>query len=237
MAIEAYLAMTAAEISHFSPLPEKTGWMACHFSPYGTGLTNLPRSLPEGSLLILNDRTPMRGHDPETIALQLRERANALRCRGVLLDFQRPDISEIRLLAKRLTEALPCPVGVSESYARELDCPVFLPPVPLDTSVESYLKPWNNREVWLEIGMESMLITLTPEGARSTPLANQKPPDHFRRDEKLHCHYHIALTEETAQFSLHRTREDVDNLLEKARQFGVTLAVGLWQEFAEHNRY
>lgn len=234
MAIETYLAMTAAEIGFFSSLPQNLCWMACHFSPYGTGLTNLPRSLPKDSFLILNDRTPMWGHDPGIIAAQLQERVEGLRCRGVLLDFQRPDISETAALAKHLTEVLPCPVGVSESYAKGLDCPVFLPPVPVDISVEEYLTAWKNREIWLETALEGKEITLTPEGAASTPLPHTAPPEGCHRDEKLHCHYRITLREEIAQFSLHRTREDVQYLLEDAEKFGVTLAVGLWQEFAGH---
>ena len=49
------LAMTAAELGA-APLPSHPAWMACHFSPYSTGLTNLPPKLPQDSLLILNDR-------------------------------------------------------------------------------------------------------------------------------------------------------------------------------------
>ena len=52
MAITPFLAMTAAEIEHSTPLPPNVAWMACHFSPYGAGLSNLPKNLPAGSLLI-----------------------------------------------------------------------------------------------------------------------------------------------------------------------------------------
>ena len=48
MAIGRYFAMTAAEIRGCSALPAGIAWMACHFSPYGTGLSNLPPELPEG---------------------------------------------------------------------------------------------------------------------------------------------------------------------------------------------
>ena len=71
MAMARYLAMTAAEMMGGAPLPGKTAWMACHFSPYSTGLCNLPAALPPGSLLILNDRTPIHGHDPERICREL----------------------------------------------------------------------------------------------------------------------------------------------------------------------
>ena len=42
MAIRQYLAMTAAEMTQAGSLPRHAAWMACHFSPYSTGLTNLP---------------------------------------------------------------------------------------------------------------------------------------------------------------------------------------------------
>ena len=55
MAMEPYLAMTAGEIRGASVLPRRTGWLSCHFSPSGAGLSNLPVALPPGSLLILDD--------------------------------------------------------------------------------------------------------------------------------------------------------------------------------------
>ena len=57
MAMEPYLAMTAGEIRGASVLPRRTGWLSCHFSPSGAGLSNLPVALPPGSLLILDDST------------------------------------------------------------------------------------------------------------------------------------------------------------------------------------
>ena len=74
MAIRLYLAMTAAEIRENTGLPPKIAWMACHFSPYCTGLSNLPRILAAGSVLMLDDVTPIFHHDPQQIAAQLRER-------------------------------------------------------------------------------------------------------------------------------------------------------------------
>ena len=106
MAIRPFLAMTAAEIRGTETLPPKTAWMACHFSPYSTGLSNLPKALPPGSMVILDDITPIHGHDSETIADQLHPRLDALKCSGVLLDFQRPGYEEAELLAGRLSEAL-----------------------------------------------------------------------------------------------------------------------------------
>ena len=75
MVFAPYLAMTAGEMSGSEFFSFPVAWMACHFSPYGTGITNRPRALPPGSMLILNDRMPVCGHDPERVARQLEETA------------------------------------------------------------------------------------------------------------------------------------------------------------------
>ena len=89
MAIAPFLAMTAAEICACPVLPPKIAWMACHFSPYGLGLSNLPKTLPPGSLLMVDDITPPHKHDPALIGKQLHSCVEALQCSAVLLDFQR----------------------------------------------------------------------------------------------------------------------------------------------------
>ena len=58
MAIRPFLAMTAAEIRGTETLPPKTAWMACHFSPYSTGLSNLPKALPPGSMICYDREFP-----------------------------------------------------------------------------------------------------------------------------------------------------------------------------------
>lgn len=230
MAIQPFLAMTEAEIGASAILPSKIAWMACHFSPYGTGLSNLPRQLPSGSLLILDDMTPIRGHDPEEIGAQLTQWAEAMECIGVLLDFQRPNCEETGALAKYLSTALPCPVGVSEPYAAGLDCPVFLPPVPLDMPLGEYTAPWSGRELWLDISLEGLILSLTEAGASTALLPSRAvlPDGHSESD--LHCHYHAELTDREARFTLWRTPEDLEALLEKAENTGIQKAVGLFQE-------
>ena len=230
MAIPAFLAMTAAEIRGSFLLPPKIGWMACHFSPYSVGLSNLPRSLPPGSLLILNDITPIHGHDPEVVADQVRDCVTAFGCSGVLLDFQRKAVEETAAMAAHLTEVLPCPVALSEVYAAPLACPVFLSPLPHHIPLEDWLAPWKGREVWLEIGMDAEEILLTESGAAIRPLPHFKAESGFQ-DEALHCHYRIDRQEDSVQFTLWRTREDVDALLEEAEVLGITTSVGLYQQF------
>lgn len=226
-----YLAMTAAEMAGNSAFPRHAAWMACHFSPSGVGLSNLPNWLPPGCLLILDDSTPIHDHAPERIASELSGCMEKFQCAGLLLDFQRPGEAQTRELTAHLCEALPSPVVVSDVYAEELDCPVFLSPVAPDEAMASRLARWQGREVWLDTTMEGLEIVLTEKGAKSTPLPHQKYPDCGLEDRLLHCHYRISLSENSAAFTLWRTKSDISAQLEEAEALGVTAAVGLYQEF------
>lgn len=231
MALPFYLAMTAGELQEKESLPRHLAYMACHFSPYGTGLTNFPKELPADSILIVNDRTPLRGHDPELIVRQLTEMTESWNLRGILLDFQRSGSEELADLTKHLVDALPCPVIVSAFYANGLDCPVFLPPVPLDVPIGEYVRPFHRREVWLEMALDGLEISLGKDGAKRTSLPYPEFDGKEFVDSGLHCHYHMELEKENAHFFLRRTREDIDALLTEAENLGITAAVGLWQEF------
>ena len=231
MALPLYLALTAAEFQNCSSLPEHIGWMACHYSPYGLGISNRPDALPAGSMLIFNDRTPPCGHDPQLIASQLDELVDTLQCSSVLLDFQRPDFKENAAVAKEATAALPCPVGVSEQYAKNLDCPVFLPPVPLTVPINEYLRPWQGREVWLEAAMIGELFTVTATDNTCIPLACIDQPSSGFCDSQLHCHYQARTFDNHIEFTLWRTEDDFDQLLHEAKSYHVTRTVGLFQEF------
>ena len=103
MILPCYLAMTAAEFASAPVLPEKLAWMACHFSCYSTGISNLPLTLPKGSMLILNDRTPVSGHDPLRIAQQLQQVVEELEIERVLLDLQRPNCEETARIVEAAT--------------------------------------------------------------------------------------------------------------------------------------
>ena len=230
MAIAPFLAMTAAEIYAASRLPPKTAWMACHFSPYGLGLSNLPQKLPPGSLLMIDDITPPHGHDPGFIAEQVTDCAEAFQCCGILLDFQRNGSEETRALAAHLVQALSCPVIVSEGYGEDLDCPIVLPPLLPSEPLEKYLSRWKDREIWLELGLEGEILTLTEEGCQVASLpCPASEPEGFS-DEKLHCHYAIDIAEKSVSFTLWRTIKDFEPLLTEAEALGVTGAVGLYQE-------
>ena len=227
MGIPHYLAMTAAELSHYTPA-FPTAWLACHFSAYHEGLSNLPVSLPPGSLLVLDDAAPMASHDPEVIERQLLQCMEPLDCRGLLLDFQRPEIPAARELAAHLVESLSCPVGVSHLYAEGLSCPVFLPPAPLHSSLAAHLQPWKGRDIWLEAALEKEALTLTQAGCQISP-ALEIPENGFS-DGKLHCHYRAQILGDAVRFTLWRTPPDLESLLTEAETLGITLAVGLWQE-------
>ena len=225
-----YLAMTAAEMQ-YQPMPvHKIAYMACHFSPYATGLSNLPNALPEGSLIILNDRTPISGHDPQRIADQLIQLLDNCSADGVLLDFQRPDCEEIAALVNVLATQLPCPVAVSQSYAVD-DIRIFLSPIPPDVPIEEALSPWKGREIWLDVSPGHMGIHITTQGAKIIPFAGSEAGI-WHAEPDLCCHYQIQTGHEDARFFLYRTQEDIQILLEKAKSFGVTNAVGLYQELA-----
>lgn len=230
MAIAPFLAMTAAEMYATSSLPSKIAWMACHFSPYGLGLSNLPKELPPGSLLMVDDMTPPHGHDPVLIAEQLSICVESLQCCGVLLDFQRIGCEESLAIAKSLSASLPCPVVVSEQYANHLSCPVFLSPLPPSAALETYLLPWKGREVWLDLGTDGECITLTENGAQIQPHLYPDMELSGFHDHRLFCHYTILTDEKSAEFTLWRTGNDLKELLAEAETLGVSGAVGLYQE-------
>lgn len=232
MGLPIYLAMTSAEIAA-SPAAKPIAYMACHFSPYSTGLSNLPKQLPEDSILILNDRTPIGGHDPRRIARQLCQTVEQLRCKAVLLDFQRPDQPETAALCAFLAHALPCPVAVSDLYATAVQSPVFLPPVPPNTRLSEHVQPWQGRELWLELCKESMEITVTADGARIAPVPYSPLPEDAFLDGVLHCRYTTQITPGEARFLLSRTPTELPALLEEARALGITHALGLYQQLGE----
>ena len=226
MPLPIYLAMTAAEFRQNPAISGKIGWMACHFSPYGTGLSNCPTELPPGSMLILNDRTPVCGHDPALIAAQLAEMATQLSCSRVLLDLQRPRDALTAQIVKAIAEALPCPVAVSARYAKGMDCPVFLPPVPLLQAPQDHLAAWLGREIWLELALDAGRYTVTKAGCQ--PEAESPFGEYPHTDEALCCRYRMETEADKAIFHVAKDRTLLMDAVEKAKN--VTCFVGLYQE-------
>ena len=230
MILPCYLAMTATEVASAVKLPQRPAWMACHFSCYSTGLSNLPQALPKGSMLIVNDRTPVAGHDPTRIAEQLRQLAEELDAERVLLDFQRPGCGETAKIAAAVIQALPCPTAVTEFYAAGSDCPVFLPPPPLHVPLEKHLSPWQNREIWLELMPDAEELVVTRAGCLIHPLPNVRLEEPVHEHKELCCRYNIQVLEDRAIFTLERNTGLLPAFLAQAKELGVTCAVGLFQQ-------
>ena len=218
-----FLAVTARELE--TVRPKRTAYMACHFSAGGSGLSNMPQSLPKGSILLLDDSMPVQGHDPKTVVQQLNELASKLSLRAVLLDFQRPPTAESQKMAVFILESCSCTVAVTPAYTKE-GFPVFLPPPPVNTSLKEYLKPWN--KVLLELYSEELEITVTKEGSRFSTVSSAAPLP--LADKRLHCHYGVTVFPGKVVFTLSRSREDLSALAREAEELGVLGVVGLYQE-------
>ena len=230
MGLHCYLAMTAREIHLCPKLPEKIAWMACHFSPYGTGLTGIPEKLPQGSLLIVNDRIPIRNHDSEQIIHQLRSLTASVQPYGVLLDFQNPPNTESLYLSKAVAQALSFPVAATVPYAKEIGCGVLLPPLPLCLPLAQYLSPWKGVPVWLEVATQAQQLNISEAGSVVTPCQVMPMPNPYFQEASYHCAYHWELKQDSAVFTIQRDLTHISKLLQEAESLGVTCGVGLYQE-------
>ena len=226
--METYLAVTPAELG--CAQPAKLAYMACHFSLYTTGLSNLPEALPSRSMLILSDQVPIHGHDPYRVLEQLADAIEALGCDSLLLDFQRPGNDETARLCRLLAEQLPCPLGISHHYAGDLDCAVFLPPPPLDMPLEEYIASWKPRRLWLEAALEAAEFAITDQGCRVTPLPYQAVQEDSFIEEALHCRYRCQVDTGEIRFSLYRTADQLEALLQEAASLGIEKSIGLYQQ-------
>ena len=230
MALPLYLAMTPSEMSSIEVFPNNFAYMACHFSPYSQGLSNLPASLPKKAILILNDNFPCQGHCPSLVADQLKTALNTFHCESLLLDFQRPPTPETAQMVETVVAALTQPVVLPAAYAKNWNGPVFLPPCPLHVTLEEYLEPWNGRKIWLEAALCQETISIRKDGPSFSP---QFPPNGLVGgffDEQLACRYNIHTAHDEIAFTLFDTRESLEKKLQKAHSLGVTRAVGLYQE-------
>ena len=211
-----------------NPFPPRFAYMALHFSPYGKGLSHLPESLAEGSILLLDDSLQPTAHDPETVTEQLKELVKRFSPAAVLLDFQRPITTQLQIMAEAITKALPCPVGITEAYAKEFGCPVFLPPPPVNKALGDYIEPWKKQGVYLEIAPDGLEFTVTEAGSSAIPIipVSGLPLE----DKRLHCHYNVEVLQDKAVFTICRYKEDLARLVQEAEDLGVLGCVGLYGE-------
>lgn len=221
-----YLAMTAAELAGYTGA-DSVGWMACHFSTAGGGLSNLPRQLPADSLVILDDSTPFDCHDPDKITRQLCQIPSMS---GLLLDFQRPGQQELYPLIHTLRQGLSCPVAVTEAYAKGTDCPVFLS-TPLNVPLSDAVAPWQGRALWLDIPFGAQRFIISKAGCRTEPIAPAPEAPFPHWDEKTQCSYQIETAPECVCFTLQRRAHEAQAILALAEALGIEKAVSLRQEY------
>lgn len=231
MILPVYLALTPEEFH--KPLPQDIhpGWMSCEFSQANNGISNLPPDSQEGCMVIISDSQVLPEYNEDLILSQL----DSLKAESILLDFQRPYDKKLQQLTQKIIAQLPCPVGVSSQYAKELNCPVFLPPVPLNQTPKAYLQPWQGREIWLDTALDALEILVTPQGSQFRSLQSPAPGKPVFIDPKLHCCYYTEIADQAVRFTLYRTRETLSSLLASAEKYGVTRCIGLYQELYENS--
>ena len=228
MGLQFYLAMDPSEIQRKLPDTGSIAWFSCQFSPDGEDLSNLPRTLPEGSALILDDGYLCRQLNTRSICRSLGLVAERLRLRAVVLDFQRPYIPLLGKLAHMLEQRLPCPLVAPKAYAVHTRGPVLLASIPLDVRPESWIGA-SQRPVWLELDNRCTRLALTPQGLQRSFAEGVIPQGNDFTSRELFCHYQIKAGS-VPTFTLYRTGEDLTALLEKLELLGVEAAIGLYQE-------
>ena len=226
-----YLAATMRELEEF--LPKKAAFLSCHFSAAGQGLSNLPSDLPKKSLLLVDDSMPVCGHDPGVVVKQLQDLVEKFDLNAILLDFQGEKDTQLLHMAKAILQGVPCPVAVTEQYAKELGCPVFLSSSPVDTALHRHLSRWLEQGVFLEIAPGGMQIEVTQAGCKKVPISFGNTQFLSLFHEELCCHYHVEVFNDKAVFTLGRTNEDLAQLADKALALGALGVVGLYQELSK----
>ena len=229
MAIVRYLAMTGAEFCSCTQYPPHIGWLACHFSPSGVGLSNIPKVLPAGSLLIVDDSLPFIDHDPELICDQLQQAIGKFGLSAAVLDFQRGHNPHLQSLTALLQSKLPCPVFAPPDYVQS--GAVFLPPCPLHTPVDRYLKPYQGRQILLDTTPFSEIIHVTQHRADYQAISPLPFEGNYHWDYRLYCHYEIATDGNCVSFTLQRNRESFNEWSAYVESLGVIAMIGLDQEW------
>lgn len=225
MKIPFYLAMTAEEFLPTARLPAHLAYLGTHFSENGSGLVGLPDKVPEGSILIIDDRTPFQDHDLKMILRQIRETYENNRCTGILLDFQKPYSENLRRVTEAVLHDFPGHTAVTKEYFSD-SAILFLPLLPGD-DIAASLSPFAGRNIWLDLS-PSPISCLIASGCYISE--NKKSAACPLQDTALNCHYGTALRQDGIQFTLQRTIDDCSSLLEKAAALGVSAGFALYQE-------
>ena len=220
-----FLAMTEEEIQSISSLPSQYAYLGCHFSADGSALEGLPKHLPQNCGIILDDRHPIPPAEPDKIIEQLAKYNPPY----ILLDFRRPPTdSSMKLSAELARSIFPSPMP--PDYGKDLNCPLFLSPIPPHIPIEEYLQPWHDREIWLELALDAVQIDVTSRGSQITYFPHAHPVENAHKDSMLHCHYKITQTDDALSFYCCRTPEDLWEIIRLSLPQNVTHTIGLYQE-------
>lgn len=231
MDLQCYIAFTAAEIYAADHIICTPAWMACHFSTYHTGLSNLPQRLTPDSMVIVNDRTPPHKHDKQLIVEQLNRLADTLRVQCFLLDFQRKEQDETHEIAQYLSANLNRPTGISEAYGQTGSGPVFVSMPPPHGSLTQHMEKLRDRELWLELATEEELAVVDSNGCSFFSGEIMPHSDQLFYDKTLHSKYCLQLDSSSAKFHIRRDEHCIAGILEEAKKLGIKKAVGLYQQF------
>lgn len=219
MAIRPYLAMTAEEIAQNPTFYQKSALIYCPFS-------EATLSIPGSEILILTDSNPVNLQFADDCICRISSKRPPM----VIVDFQRPELPAAVRFIRMLLDRLPCPVYVSDLYASDFSCPVFLSPLPPYKKLADHIQPWIGRDICLDISTERSQIRVTEEGSAITRLPPSQDTGNGFADSCLHCHYSISASDDTAVFTLWRTEEDLTALLDEAEGLGIRHTIGLYQE-------
>lgn len=233
MFLPIYLATTAQEFTQYKDFPSTLCYLACHFSSSGTGLSNLPCTLPLGSIISIDDSTPIASHQTDVVIRQIATLVEKFHPCGILLDFQRPDNPYAADMIEAIIKHTSCTVAVSHIYAKDHNCPVFLPPLPFRLSVTEYLQPWKGRELWLEIGNDKEMAIITANSFGTERIHSIPTSSCNFREPSLLCHYSIHIKPDHIALYFHRTANDLEELQAQAKELGVTKFLGLWQQLQQ----
>ena len=231
MNLSIYMAFVAAESEAILRYKGKAAWLGYHLSAFDSGITPRPSFLDSCHMLVLTDETPLLHHDPQKVTSEICAEAKSLGCEKILLDFQRPPTEKSLVLAKSILRSAPCAVGITECYANDTDCSVFLPSPPLWTPLQETIAPWKGRDIWLEIFPEDGCITITKKGGNYSPSA---PLENYPFcDNALCLSYSTEQYAQQVKVHLHRGITEMKAFLHLADSLGISAAIGLYQQFGE----
>lgn len=192
MAREVYAAITGEEMGKISILPQNIAYLGTHFE--GNTLVDIPEALPEGSLLLIDDRVIPENVSIDLVIVSLSHLFPCLS--GIYLDFQQEDTPKD--LVHSLLKALPVPVGVPRRFG--LGIPV-VPPRRLSMLPEKHYLPG----CWAEGAVSAWELTLTKDGCTKKEVSAKESA--YEEYSKLFCRYAVENDAEKAVFHLQNNRE------------------------------